>query len=101
VGALGGAGARAAGLAGAGGGGFAAAADEDRAVERLPPDDFAVCPELALLLLVSPELVCRLAFDGFSDCGFAANCGWPGCVREVDCSVASWFCTAPALPVGG
>ena len=55
------------------GGGFAAA-DEDRVAERLPPDDFAVCPELVLLLLVSLDLVCRLAFDAFSGC-FAATCG--------------------------
>ena len=74
LGALAGAGARAAGLAG---GGFAAA-EEDRELERLAPDDFAAaCPELAPLEL-PPEslgLVRPLAFDGFSGCGFDANCG--------------------------
>jgi hypothetical protein len=58
-------------------GGGLAAADEDRAGGRLPPDDLAVCPELVLLLLVSLDLVCRPAFDGFSGC-FAAIGGWAG-----------------------
>jgi len=84
----------------AAGGGALAAADEDRAVEWLPPDVLAaVCPELALLVPMSADRVRRLAFDGFSGSGFAAICGCPGCVRKVDCSAASCFCAAPALPI--
>jgi hypothetical protein len=59
---------------------------DDRLVLCPAPDDFAlVCPELALLVLVSRDRVCRLAFDGFSCSGFAAICGWLGCVGKVDC----------------
>ena len=65
-------GARAAGLVA----GAFAAADGGRAVEWPPPDDFeAVCPEPALLVPASPDPVRPLAFDGFSGCGFDANCG--------------------------
>jgi len=60
---------------------------DDRAALRPAPDDFeAACPELALLEL-APEslgLVRPLVFDGFSGC-FAAICGGPDCMREVDC----------------
>lgn len=93
-GALGGAGARAAGLVA---GGFAAAAEDDRAVLCPPPDDFAACPELAPLEL-APEslgLVRPLVFDGFSGC-FAAICGGPGCVRAADCVATSGFGAAAA-----
>lgn len=94
-----GAGARGADLADEGGGALEAA--DDRPVLLRPaPDDFAaVCPELALLVLVSPDRDRPLAFDGFTGSDFAAICGWTGSARDVDCSAAPCFCVALALPV--
>lgn len=99
--ALGAAGARGADLADAGGGAFEA--DDDRALVRPAPDDFApVRPELALLLLLlSLDRVWRLVFAAFSEPVFGGIGGWPSCVCDVGCALPSCCFVELRLPVAG